>query len=146
MWRWLKRNLIGPLIRGHNQGHSVGTIRIGNKTYQGNDLSIINGVVRIDGKLIEEQDTGVQNKILQVHVLEGTINNLRTDASVTCQDVTGYVDAGGSVTCKNVGGDVDAGGSVSCNDVKGDVDAGGSVSADEIKGSVDAGGSVRTSR
>jgi hypothetical protein len=143
MWHWFNKNILQPLVRGHNQGHRVGTIRIGNKTYQGNDLSIINGVVRIDGNLVEDVEDATKNKILEVRVVEGTIENLRTDAAVTCQNVTGNVDAGGSVTCKNVGGGVDAGGSVRCDDVTGGVDAGGSVTCGKVAGSIDAGGSVR---
>lgn len=148
IFRWLNKNILQPLIRGHLQGHNVGTIRIGNKTYQGNNLSVINGVVKIDGKLIETgQDSGVEirNNILEVHV-EGSIESLTTDGAVKCQNVGGNVDAGGSVTCGDVAGDVDAGGSVHCQNVGGLVDAGGSVSAAVIHGSVDAGGSVRTMR
>ena len=124
------------------RGAGVGTIRMNGKTYVGNDISIINGVVKIDG-VIQEGDH-LETKICEIRILEGTIGSLRTDASVTCQNVTGNVDAGGSVkVAGNVGGEVDAGGSVTCGNVTGDVDAGGSITCGSVGGSVDAGGSVR---
>lgn len=125
-----------------NKGKSMGTININGVVYEGNNLSIVNGVVKIDG-VIQKGDH-LEKKICEVRVLSGTIGALRTDASVTCQDVTGKIDAGGSVSVSgNVGGDIDAGGSIQCGDVKGNVDAGGSVQCGKVGGSVDAGGSVR---
>ena len=60
-------------------------------------------------------------------ILEGTIENLTADGSVTCGAVTGNVSAGGSVRCDDIGGDVNAGGSVRCDKINGRVNAGGSV-------------------
>lgn len=124
------------------KGKNVGTININGKVYEGDNVSIVNGVVKIDG-VIQTGDH-LEKKICEIRVIDGTIGQLRTDASVYCQNVTEYVDAGGSVTVQgSVGGAVDAGGSVNCGNVTGDVDAGGSVTCGKIGGSVDAGGSVR---
>lgn len=120
----------------------MGRIEMNGVVYEGNNISIVNGVVKIDG--VVQTGGHLEKKICEIRVLSGTIEQLRTDASVYCQDVTGDVDAGGSVTVQgSVGGEVDAGGSVKCGDVTGDVDAGGSVTCGKIGGSVDAGGSVR---
>lgn len=91
------------------------------KQYEGTSISVVNGVVTIDGKLVEEGNTA---SIVHIH---GDVGELKTDKSVNCNNVKGTVDAGGSVNCANVGGDVDAGGSVNAGRVQGSVDAGGSV-------------------
>ncbi len=98
-------------------------VTINGKTYSSSgSISVVNGVVVLDGKQI----TDVPKNILQIEVT-GTLNNLKTDLSVNCDDVSGYVEAGGSVNCDNVGGNVNAGGSVNCDNVRGNVNAGGSV-------------------
>lgn len=99
-------------------------ITINGVTYAGaGSVSIINGVVTIDGK---RQDGSVSG-VVEIRVLEGTIGELRTDAAVNCGEVRGNVHAGGSVNCDGVGGSVNAGGSVNCDAVRGPVNAGGSV-------------------
>lgn len=111
----------------------------------GHTITIRNGKIEVDGKRVDLDLVGTCEKagIVEIRVLEGSIGELVTDASVTCEQVTGNVDAGGSVTCQDVGGHVDAGGSVKCRDVQGYVDAGGSVTAAVVYGNIDAGGSVR---
>jgi hypothetical protein len=132
-------------IRAKNKnkkGKNVGTININGQVYEGNNVSIINGVVKIDGVI--QSGEHLEKKICEIRVIDGTIGALRTDASVYCQDVGGNIDAGGSVTVQgSVGGEVDAGGSIKCGDVGGNVDAGGSVTCGKVIGSIDAGGSVR---
>lgn len=91
------------------------------KQYEGNSISVVNGVVIVDGKVVEE---GNQASVIHIH---GDVGQLKTDKSVNCNNVKQWVDAGGSVNCGNVGGDVDAGGSVNAGKVLGSVDAGGSV-------------------
>lgn len=115
-------------------------ITINGKTYRGgNNISIVNGKVTIDGI---PQDGEPLTGVVEVKV-EGNLTSLRTDASVTVKgDVLGDVDAGGSVQCGAVGGEVDAGGSINCGAVNGDVDAGGSVNCGDVQGDVDAGGFV----
>lgn len=69
-----------------------------------------NSIIKVDGKTV---DVGkVKDGILQIKV-EGTLDNLETDGSVTCGDVRGDIQAGGSVSCENVSGSVMAGGSIS---------------------------------
>ena len=98
-------------------------VTINGKIYVGDDISIVNGVVTIDGA---RQDN--VSGIVKIQITEGVLRMLKTDASVECGDVNGNVDAGGSVACGKVGGTVDAGGSVVVNGwVGGDVDAGGSI-------------------
>jgi hypothetical protein len=99
-------------------------ITVNGKTYQGNSVSVINGVVIIDGKKVTDKD--LPDTILQIEVT-GTLGELKTDASVNCDNVKGNVEAGGSVNCDTVGGNVNAGGSVNCDEVGGSVNAGGSV-------------------
>ena len=97
-------------------------IWIDGKVFRGSSVSIINGVVTIDGA---RQD-GAVSGVVEIRVT-GTLHELVTDASVTCQNVTGTVQAGGSVECGDVGGTVQAGGSVECKNVRGSIMAGGSV-------------------
>ncbi len=99
-------------------------ITINGVTYEGvRSVSVVNGVVTIDGKC---QDSAVSG-VVEVRVLDGVLGELRTDASVTCGEVRGNVHARGSVKCDGVGGSVSAGGSVRCASVGGSIDAGGSV-------------------
>jgi len=97
-------------------------------------ISINGDTVTVDGI---EQNTKIPN-LVEIRVLEGTIQNLITDRSVTCGDVLGNIDAGGSVNCDDVEGNITAGGSVNCDDVEGDISAGGSVNCDDVKGSINA--------
>lgn len=99
------------------------TIQINGRTYTGNNVSIINGRVMVDGVSQDEGLTGV----VEVRILEGVLQDLTTDASVTCGQVLGSVKASGSVNCGAVGGTVVAGGSVNCDTVGGSINAGGSV-------------------
>ena len=101
------------------------SVTVNGKTYDGNNVTITNNRVIIDGVDVTNED--MPKAILQIEV-KGTLASLNTDASVNCDSVAG---------------DVHAGGSVNCDDIKGNVSAGGSVNADDIGGSVNAGGSVR---
>ncbi len=88
---------------------------------EGNNVSVVNGVVTVDGKQVANIQTGTTIK------WEGPLATLTSDESVSCGDVKGDVRAGGSVSCDKVDGSVNAGGSVSCGRVGGSVCAGGSV-------------------
>jgi hypothetical protein len=101
----------------------LATINIGGRSFVGHSVSIINGVVTIDGV---RQD-GTLSGVVEIQVTEGVLGELRTDAAVTCGEVRGSVRAGGSISCADVGGSVNAGGSVQCGAVGGSVNAGGSV-------------------
>lgn len=102
-------------------------IIINGKGYQFNgtgNVSIINGVVTVDGQTITTEASGV----IEIKLDGGYLGELTTDAAVTINGhVEGNVRAGGSVQCHTVKGDVMAGGSVSCGQVQGDVSAGGSI-------------------
>lgn len=98
-------------------------ITINGKTYFGNNVSVVNNRVYIDGVL---KDDDLPSGIVKL-VVEGTLNHLECDASVEAQQITGDVTAGGSIKCGDVGGNVNAGGSVKAGKVSGSVMAGGSV-------------------
>ncbi len=102
----------------------MNTIQINGTIYNGNNVSIRNGVVTIDG--VVQSDSSAKGAV-EIRVLSGSIDQLHTDLSVNCANVTGNVAAGGSVNCDAVGGNVAAGGSVNCDDIGGNVSAGGSV-------------------
>lgn len=112
---------------------------------EGNNISMTNGKIYVDGKLVE---TGTLSGDVKL-TFEGDLVNLKSDTSVKVNgNVNGHVDAGGSVS---VGGSifsyVDAGGSVNCTgDIDGNIDAGGSVTCGNVKGDVDAGGSIRMNK
>lgn len=101
------------------------SVTVNGRTYEGNNVTVTNNRVIIDGVDVTNKDT--PKTILQIEI-KGTLASLTTDASVSCNSIAG---------------DVHAGGSVNCDDVKGNVSAGGSVNADDIGGNVNAGGSVR---
>lgn len=120
------------IVGRHNYSKSgnMSKISIGGMTFTGNNLDIVGGRITVDGVDVTDQVRAgrtVDNRVLEIRVLEGTIGSLTTDASVNCNDVAGDVKAGGSVNCNNVGGDVATGGSVTCDNVGGSIKAGGSV-------------------
>lgn len=109
----------------------------------GRRIDVVGGRVIIDGRDATEEVGKPEGGILEIRVVEGVIENLTSDLSVTCGDVHGSVDAGGSVKAGSVGGNASAGGSVTCGDVGGSASAGGSVTCGDVGGPISAGGSVR---
>lgn len=102
-------------------------ISINGQTFTSDSFSgidIVGGRIIINGV---EQKGELLKGVVEVRILEGSVENLRSDASIHCGDVGGDVDAGMTVHCKNVQGNVDAGMSVHCGDVTGKVKAGMSV-------------------
>ena len=102
------------------------TVTVNGKTIhvKGNNISIIDDRIIVDGKPLEES---MDTKNITV-IVEGNCNRLDTCGSVEVRGDCHYVDCGGS--CKiagNVTGDVDANGSVSCCDVGGNINACGTV-------------------
>jgi len=91
----------------------------------GRSVIIADGKVIIDGKDVTK-NLKLKETILHIEVT-GAINELNTDASVSCNNVGRFVNARGSVNCDNVGGNVHAGGSVNCAHIAGNVTAGGSI-------------------
>lgn len=114
-----------------------------NVIIQGNRVGVLKSRIVVDGKDVTDQVGKPKDGILEIRVIEGVIEHLQTDASVTCGDVRGSVDAGGSIVAGDVGGNANAGGTVKCGDVGGNASAGGAVTCGTVGGHVSAGGSVR---
>jgi hypothetical protein len=89
---------------------------------QGSNVSVVNGVASVDGVVVESGLYGV----VKVE-WEGPLANLQSDASVTCGNVNGSVNAGGSVNCRDIQAPANAGGSIHAQNIYGNVIAGGSV-------------------
>ena len=87
----------------------MGTININGVTYEGDNISVKNGEVTIDGVLQQKTPTGK----ISIMITGGQLSMISTDASVEVfGSVQGNVSAGGSVNCDDVGGSITAGGSV----------------------------------
>lgn len=94
------------------------TIRV-----SGNNITIRNGEIYVDGKLYEDE---LPQSVTVI--VEGNCNNLNASGSVEVRGSCGSVDCGGSARIGgDVSGNVDAGGSVQCENILGNVDAGGSI-------------------
>lgn len=125
----------------------MGKITINGKDYHGNNVTMRDGNVYIDGNLVGG-DGPVRlapfgEKRVRIEV-EGVLQSLTVHhGDVECGAVAGDVRCDGSVTCKDVQGNVQAGGSARCDGVGGSVNAGGSVQCGAVGGGVNAGGSVR---
>lgn len=100
----------------------LGYVEINGQRYSGNNLSIVNGKVMIDGKEAEECSNSKTITINitgdvegNVELSQGTINcgnvqgNVTTkQGNITSGDVQGdAINKMGNITCKNVGGNVD---------------------------------------
>lgn len=92
-------------------------------TCSGINIVISNGKVIVDGKTIQECNSG-DIKV----TIEGDVNKIDCGGSVEVHGNSGSIDCGGSCEVSgDVKGDIDAGGSETCGNVSGDIDAGGSV-------------------
>ena len=81
------------------------------RPFTGSSIRITtSGSVQIDGVTHE----GTVHGRIEVHVIEGVIEELEVDGDVHCGAVSGDVEAGGNVTCGDVGGEIDAGCNVVC--------------------------------
>ena len=112
---------------------------INGKTYTGNSISVSNGVVTVDGVVVEENNNST------TFIVKGDLAILNCDKGVVVNGNVTELKCGGSVTCDNVKGDIECRGSVSCEDVEGNVTAGGSVNCEDISGNVSAKGSINRS-
>ena len=87
------------------------------------NVSIINGKIVVDGKVIRSE---LASKV--EITIYGDVKNLDCSGSVIVHGNVGSIDCGNSCTVNgDVNGDIDAGNSVTCGNVAGDVDAGNSV-------------------
>ena len=99
-------------------------IIINGKRYNGNCITMVNGVVTVDGELVQGESQGIFN----ITIVGNVDGDVQCNGSVTVQGNVGRgVSSGGSATCKNVGGSVNAGGSVKSGKISGNVNAGGSI-------------------
>lgn len=99
---------------------------INGKEYIGNNISVINNKVIIDGKDVTE-DFG---NTIQNITINGDVSNVKCESGgLTINgNVTGDVDAGHSVTCGDVSGNVSSGHSIKCKSIGGNAKAGHSIS------------------
>lgn len=102
----------------------MSTVLINGVEVQGNNITIMNGKVIVDGV---NQVIEVKDKVL-VEVKEGSrLENLVVYGDLNCTEVEGDVECMGTVKCADVLGNVDSNGSVTCETVHGNIDANGSV-------------------
>jgi hypothetical protein len=93
-----------------NQGWQfMGTVNINGKRFVGNNITIRNGKVVIDGKA---QDVVLDSDV-EARLVEGDFESAECVASVICGEVQVDVAAGGWVPGENVGGSIRAGVSMS---------------------------------
>ncbi len=105
---------------------SCSKITMNGKTIRvsGNNITVINDRVIVDGKVLDES---MDFKNITV-IVEGDCKKLEACGDVEIKGNCGSVDCSGSCRIEgNVEGNVDASGSVTCGDVAGDIDASGSV-------------------
>ena len=102
------------------------TVSVNGKTIRvrGNNISISNDRIIVDGRIVEESFDVPSITV----IVEGDCRSLNTRGNVEIKGNAGNVDCSGSCHIEgNVIGNVDASGSVTCGDVGGDIDASGSV-------------------
>ena len=104
------------------------TVTVNGKTIrvQGNNISIINDKIIVDGTPLNEaldqpNITVIVEGDCKILSASGNVEVRGNAGSIDCRgschvdgNVTGNVDASGSVTCGDVGGNIDASGSVRC--------------------------------
>lgn len=108
---------------------------------EGNNVSIINDRIYVDGK---EITSGID---LRPQIKwDGPAANVTVDkGDLECGDISGNAYSDGSIHCKNIGGQATAAGSMSAGNIGGDVCVGGSINCGKVKGNIKAGGSVISS-
>jgi len=94
-------------------------ISINGKVYHGNNISISDNEIVIDGVTME-------NTSLEVTII-GDVENLKVDGSCTVKGNVGNASSGGSMKCENISGNANSGGSMKCGDVGGNANSGGSM-------------------
>jgi len=137
---------------GDNDTH----IQVGNKTYRGNNISIVGNKVTIDGVVQDEDLVAGSGNIINV-VVHGNVEAINNESGeVTAHDVHNLTTSSGKVQCKNVTGDVNtSSGDVTCLSVGGDIStSSGEINSEEVNGSITTssgdvqckavGGSVKT--
>jgi hypothetical protein len=116
-------------------------ISINGKTYTGNNITIKNGNVIIDGKNVESKDNSDEKIVIQ---LEGNFNNFKCDESIIVKGniKADNIEVSNNIQCDDVVGDINAGKNVQCDDVAGDINAGNNVTCDDVVGNVTCGNNI----
>jgi hypothetical protein len=118
---------------GDNDSH----IQIGNRSFKGNNVSIVGRTVIIDG--VKQDDLVIkQGHVINVEV-HGNVESITSGSGdVIAQNVGNLTTGSGEVKCHTVSGNVrTSSGEIECSDIMGDVEtSSGDVSCDAIAGSV----------
>ncbi|MFQ3543457.1 hypothetical protein Q7A53_05175 [Halobacillus rhizosphaerae] len=111
-----------------------GQVSINNKTYIGNNISITNDTVFVDGVAVDDLD----NKKTEITVI-CNVDSIMSEESIYIKgNVTGNVEAKNNVNCDDINGNVTAGNNVNCDDIDGDVKAERNINCDDISGNAQA--------
>lgn len=130
------RNIFHRFIVRALQTINMSTVSINGRTYQGRNVSMVNGRIIIDGKDVTED--AKDDREINVSI-EGNVNSLSvghcvnlkingecgsvstTSGDVKCGTIKGSVrTVSGDVECENVGGSVETvSGDVTCGDING---------------------------
>jgi hypothetical protein len=110
------------------------SVVINGKTYVGNNISINNNEVIIDGV---RQD-GVEDKKMEVTIL-CNVDKIVSNESINIKgNVNGNVEAKVNVNCDDIKGNVKAGVNINCDDINGSAIAGTVINCDNISGNATA--------
>lgn len=111
-------------------------VNINGKSYSGNNITVQNSVVFVDG--VEQGDFGDDKKV--VIKIMSNVDSIESKESITIQGSVkaGEIITGTSFNADNVIGNVKAGSSVNCDDIKGNVYAGTTINCDRISGNASA--------
>ena len=92
--------------------------------------------VLYEGTKLLSQNEYTQEKMKITLELEGNMRDIKSEFNVTCQNISGTVNAG-EIHCDSISGDANAG-SISCDTIEGDARA-GALTCDTIEGDVQSG-------
>ncbi|QPK89854.1 hypothetical protein IEN91_05295 [Bacillus velezensis] len=106
-------------------------LQINGKSYSGNNITVVNNQVYIDGELVDDLN---KEKKIEVTVLNN-VDKIISDQSINIKgNITGTIEARLNINCGKVNGDVAAGNNVNCDDISGNATAGNNINCDEIGG------------
>lgn len=128
-----RSNTVVNTVIGSNKtqitGNQSGTCTINGKTYKGNNISIIDGVIYIDGKIVDKSNASLNTTIIVK--ITGNVDSISTDSGDV--EVTGHAGkistGSGDVSTGNCAGAISTG--------SGDVDINGQVYGSVKTGSGD---------
>lgn len=128
-----RSNTVVNTVIGSNKtqitGNQSGTCTINGKTYKGNNISIIDGVIYIDGKIADKSNASLNTTIIVK--ITGNVNSISTESGDV--EVTGHAGkistGSGDVSTGNCAGAISTG--------SGDVDINGQVYGSVKTGSGD---------